>query len=65
MHAQQAMHSALGLADGRPPKPLVWRHCGHPGLAASLQLTNAVNQLLRSLAAPRHASLLAAIHETA
>ena len=40
-HLQLVAHQMdqhLGLAGGLPPKPLLWRHAGHPVQPASLSL---------------------------
>ena len=37
-HVAQQMNQHLGLADGLPPKPLLWRFAGHPVQPASLRL---------------------------
>lgn len=37
-HVAQQMNQHLGLADGPPPKPLLWRFGGHPVQPASLRL---------------------------
>ena len=37
-HVAQQMDVALGLDGGPPPKPLLWKHGGHPQLPVSEQL---------------------------
>lgn len=37
-HVAHQMNQHLGLADGAPPKPLLWRFGGHPMQPASLEL---------------------------
>lgn len=37
-HVAHQMNQHLGLADGAPPKALLWRFGGHPMQPASLQL---------------------------
>lgn len=42
---QQQMDQRLGLSGGLPPKPLLWRHGGHPAQPASLKLCQIQMQL--------------------
>ena len=39
------VNRGLGLNSGPPPKPLLWRHGGHPSNPPSLELWNASRQL--------------------
>ena len=43
--ALDAMSAGLGVAGGLPPKPLLWKHAGHPPMAPSLKLAKALAQL--------------------
>ena len=54
-HARNMLHAALGLGDGSLAKPLLWRRCGHPQLAASLQQTAQLGSIMQDLCSPRWA----------
>ena len=49
------LHAALGLGEGSLTKPLLWRHCGCPWLAASLQQTAQLDGIMQDLGSPRWA----------
>ena len=36
--ALEAMSASLGVAGGLPPKPLLWKHAGHPPMAPTIKL---------------------------
>ena len=55
---RQQMDQQLGLSEGPPPKPLLWRHGGHPSLPASLQLCHMQMQLHQLCAVTRSASVM-------
>ena len=50
---KQQMDQQLGLSEGPPPKPLLWRHAGHPSLPASLKLCHLQMQLQQLCAVTR------------
>ena len=39
-----------GWARAGPPQPLLWRHCGRPGLPPSLALDSLLDRVLADLA---------------
>ncbi|KAK9833665.1 hypothetical protein WJX74_002204 [Apatococcus lobatus] len=45
--ALDAMSTGLGVAGGLPPKPLLWKHAGHPSMAPSVKLAAALHRLQR------------------
>jgi hypothetical protein len=52
-HVAASLDSAMGLAAGPVPKPLLWRVAGHPRLPATLELGEAQSHLAALAAATR------------
>lgn len=57
LQVAQQMDRQLGLSEGPPPKPLLWRYAGHPSMPSSLKLCHLQMQLHQLCAVTRSGML--------